>query len=165
MKESTKEKSKEFAINLGAGAAAGAISGLAVAPLATVADIAGTNAKSPGDSFYGKSYKDITKSLYQGGVNKRIIEKNAPEVLKNLLQDSEKMKADRTLSKAVAELRTSNKITKDLGALEKLYYGMKEFYGGQGLKAVKIAPQNAINFAVFGALSMALANKLKSDKK
>lgn len=129
VKEAVTQKEKSHSqvtkslIDLGAGGIAGGASGLAVAPLATVADIAGTNAKSVGDSFYGMKPKQIAKVLYdRGSVAAGAVGKN------------------------------------------KILGGIKEFYGGQGLKTLKMLPQNALNLALFSALTGAVSKNL-IDKK
>lgn len=163
-KNRNKALAKKTGIDLAAGAIAGGLSGMAVAPLATVADIAGTNAKSPGDFFYGKKPLAIAKDLYHSGINKRLIKKNVPEELTAILHKTDYMKSDPTLSKLVKTLSDDKRITKELGALERVWHGVKEFYGGQGLKSVKMIPQNAINLATFGIVA-GLMHAALTDKK
>lgn len=113
--------------DLFAGGVAGGLSGLVVAPLATVADLAGTNAKSEGDAFFKMKPLAIAKKLYNQG------------------------------AAAAGELGKS-----------KIFGGIKEFYGGQGLKTFKMIPQNAINLAAFAGMVGAINhfyNKRKSDNK
>ena len=125
-------------INLGAGAVAGGISGFAVAPLATVADIAGTQTRDASSAFYKMNPLQVAKKLYQEGKNSAIRE-----------------------SKILTAQGKPFKIAdKGIGILG----GIKAFYGGQGVKALKIAPQNAINLAIFTGLSAALANALLKKK-
>jgi hypothetical protein len=118
-----KETVTDVGVTLGAGAIAGALSGLAVAPLSSVADIAGSNAQDEHSKFYRKSNKEVAKILYNEG-------------------------------RAEAALAGKNKV----------FGGIKKFYGGQGLKALKIAPQNAINLAIFTGLT-GIGAKLMSGKR
>ncbi len=167
MKDNDKKiKSKKILTDLLAGAGAGALSGLIVAPLATVSDIAGTNAKSPGDSFYNMKTKEIAKHLYRSGINKELLKRNDPKLYEKIMSSPELLKQDRSLSKTIGLLERSKKLTNTLSPIEKLYYGIKEFYGGQGLKSIKLVPQNAINLATFSLLSSLILNRLsKNDKK
>lgn len=108
---------KKTILDLGAGAAAGAASGFIVAPMATVADLAGTNAKSKTDSFYKMGPMQITKKLWSEG-------------------------------------KASGGVVG----------GIKNFYGGQGLKVLKMIPQNALNLAIFSALTGAFSNSILKNK-
>jgi hypothetical protein len=87
-----KTEIKDTIKDLGAGAVAGAVSSLVVAPIDTVAD-----AMKPGSTYVGQSAKDVIRSIYKS-------------------------------------------------------HGLKGFYKGMGVKLLKIAPAQALAFAIYKSL-------------
>lgn len=159
-----KETGSDVLVDLGAGAVAGAASGLAVAPLSTVADMAGTNAKDPASALYGKSYKQISKILYNEGIAKERLKTTNPKYIPKL-ETYLKANKNKTAIDYIKSLEAGGTKVNDISRSKKIFSGLKEFYGGQSLKALKIAPQNALNFSIFGALAGLGHNLLKDKNK
>lgn len=108
----------------------GTASAIAVAPMATISDIKGSVGQSTASEFYGKSYPELTKMIFKNGFN------NPGKLSTKLI--TKLPKAEKTL-RAIS--------------------GMGRFFKGQGMKTLKLAPQNAINLALFTVLSKKLSNE------
>lgn len=157
--DEVKDSTKKTAITLGAGIVAGTVSSLAIAPLSTIGDIQGSQGRDPESFFYNKKMKEVASHIYQQGKAKEVLRKGHPEIFNSLgVKNTPWEKADPVV--VVKDLREKGQLIDKSTGLGRGFRGIKEFYGGQGLKSLRVGPQNALNFAIFTGISAALTNKL-----
>jgi len=153
---------KAVITSVAAGAISGAAASALTAPVVTIGDIMGTQGKDSKSIFYNKKATQVASILYNQGVDKINLKKNAPDIY-NELGKKHSIYEKSVPSQLIADLKSAGKYKKDAPKFNQIVGGLREFYGGQGLKILRVAPQNAINFAVFGGVSGYLASLLDSN--
>ncbi len=163
LSDDVKDSTKKTAITLGAGIVAGTVSSLAIAPLSTIGDIQGSQGRDPESFFYNKKMNEVASHIYHQGKAKEVLRKGHPEIFESLgVRNTPWEKSDPVV--VVKDLREKGQLVNKSTSFGRGFRGLKEFYGGQGLKSLRVGPQNAINFAIFTGISATLTNKLISKK-